>query len=124
MAAGVAVADPASAQAGVARVNVAATLHVPALLRMDAGVVEVVREGDEVLTRVTVYVTANGAWQLTGVAHGAKRVRLESGAPGVLTDAGEPVARGRSGMRIPIILEYRLPVDAEPPQLEWILGAA
>jgi len=124
MAAGFAAVEPVSAQAGVARVNVAATLHVPALLRLDAGGVEVVREADVVLTRVTVYVTANSAWQLTGVAHGAHGVRLESEAPGVLTNAGEPVARGRSGTRIPIVLEYRLPADAEPPQLEWILGAA
>jgi len=125
LATGLSATNPASAQAGVEQVQVTAILHMPAVLRLEPGSTEVVTDGQDVVTRVSVYVTANCDWQLTPVLSGAAAdVRLHADVRQVRVDPDGRMVSGRSGSRVKVILEYRQPVDAQPPRLEWRLGAA
>lgn len=114
-----------SAQAGVQQVQVTAILHMPAVLRLEPGPTEVLNDGQNVVTRVSVYVTANCDWQLTLLLGGAVAdLRLHSDVKQVRVDPDSRMAMGRSGSRVRVVLEYRQPVDAQPPRLEWRLVAA
>lgn len=116
-----------SAQAGIAQVRVSASVRMPEVLQLDAGGTHTIRVADEVVTRTTVYVTANRAWNLTALVsgEGVSQVRVEADARhGVRAHADATTASGRTGTRIPVVIEVRRPADAEPARLEWLLGAA
>lgn len=116
---------PLSAQSGIAQVRVTATLRVPEILRLEPGHTQTIRDGDEIVTRVVVYVTANRAWQLTAVLNGEfaeARLGTDSGRGANVADG--LVLSGGSGTRIPVVLEYRRAAAAEAPDLQWMLGAA
>jgi len=117
---------PVSAQAGVAQVRVNAVVRMPDVLQLMPGRTETVVEADEVVTRTTVYVSANRAWNLTAMVDGqVTKVRMEGDpARGVRTSREMQSASGRNGTRIPVVVEYRRPVNAAEPRLEWVLGAA
>ena len=117
---------PVSAQAGVAQVRVNAVVRMPDVLQLMPGRTETVVEAHEVVTRTTVYVSANRAWNLTAMVDGqVTKVRVEGDpAQGVRTSREMQSASGRNGTRIPVVVEYRRPVNAAEPRLEWVLGAA
>lgn len=115
---------PVEAQTGIAQVHVNATVQVPEVLRLVQGGTETVEEGDEVVTRSTVFVTANRAWTLSARVQGSDVSDVRIGGDRrleVSTAADVRGVTGRHGNSIPVVVEIRRPASSDVPQLEWIL---
>jgi hypothetical protein len=99
---------PAQAQT-LARAEVRATVRIPDFMSLRIGETTAIASHAR---RVTVYVTANRAWQLS-VANACESctVRIEGG-------------QGRNGNDIPVTIEYEWPeatAAPDPAEIQYVL---